>query len=143
MDLLALLPKEQAERTRSILASDEAKAGSLMSNQFVAMSPETTVRDALAQLRQSMPDKDAISYLYIVREPDRGLVGVVDLRELVLAPETSTLRDLMATPPVAADEHALKEQLVDLFAKYQFRMLPVIDANDRLVGVIDYNDIMR
>jgi magnesium transporter len=143
IDLLALLPKEQAERARSILASDEAKAGSLMSNHFVAMAPETTARDALAQIRQSMPDKDALSYVYVVRGPDAGLIGVVDLRELVLAAESATLGELMATPPVSADEELLREQLVDLFAKYQFRMLPVVDANDRLLGVIDYNDIMR
>ena len=143
IDLLALLPREQAERTRSILASDDATAGSLMSNNFVAMPQETTIGDALAHLRRSMPDKDAIAYLYVIRERDRGLIGVVDLRELVLAPESATLGDLMATPPVSADENLLKEDLVDLFAKYHFRMLPVVDADDHLLGVIRYNDIMR
>ncbi|MBI2795280.1 MAG: CBS domain-containing protein [Gemmatimonadetes bacterium] len=143
IDLLALLPRELAERTRSILASEETRAGSLISQRFVALAEETSVGDALAHLRRSPPDKEAISYLYVVRGAERVLTGVVDLREMVLAPESATLAELMATPPVSADEQLLKEDLVDLFAKYQYRMLPVVDAGDRLLGVVGYKDIMR
>jgi magnesium transporter len=143
MELLALLPKEQAERTRALLSTDEAKARALMSNAYVAMAATTTAADALSRLRAAGHDKEAVTYIYVVREPDHVLLGVVDLRELVLANGTSTLEDLMATPPVSADAELLKEDLVDLFSKYHFRLLPVTDSADHLLGVLEYKEIMR
>jgi Mg/Co/Ni transporter MgtE len=61
----------------------------------------------------------------------------------VLASETTTLEELMAAPPVTVDSGLVKEDVVDVFAKYQFRLLPVVDARDRLLGVVGYKDIMR
>jgi Mg/Co/Ni transporter MgtE/sporulation protein YlmC with PRC-barrel domain len=143
IDLLALLPKEQSERARQILGTSEATARSLLSHEYVAMPPRTTAAEALSRLRALAPDHQAITYIYIVAEPDSVLLGVVDLRHLVLAAETTTLEDLMVAPPVSADADLVKEDLVDLFAKYQFKLLPVVDAHDHMMGVIGYKDIMR
>jgi CBS domain-containing protein/sporulation protein YlmC with PRC-barrel domain len=143
IDLLALLPKEEAERARQILGTSEATAGSLVSNNFVAMPRQTTAAEALSKLRSTAPDKEAVTYVYVVTEPEGVLRGVVDLRELVLASETTTLEELMASPPVTVDSALVKEDVVDVFAKYQFRLLPVVDAQDHLLGVVGYKDIMR
>lgn len=143
IDLLALLSREDAERVRHLLGTSEATAGSLLSNSYVAMSKQTTAAEALARLRSLAPDHDAVTYIYVVTEPDAVLLGVVDLRELVLAHEGATLEDLMASPPVTADSELAKEELIDLFAKYHYRLLPVVDAGDRLLGVVGYKDIMR
>jgi CBS domain-containing protein/sporulation protein YlmC with PRC-barrel domain len=143
IDLLSLLEKEPAERVRQILGTSEATAGSLVSQEFVAMPARTTAAEALSRLRASAPDHQAVTYIYIVTEPDGVLLGVVDLRHLVLAAETTTLEELMVSPPVAADSEVVKEDLVDLFAKYQFKLLPVVDAHDHIIGVIGYKDIMR
>lgn len=143
IDLLALLPTDQAERVRHLLGTSEASAGSLVSNNYVSMPKQTTAAEALARLRSLAPDHDAVTYIYVVTEPDAVLLGVVDLRELVLATETTTLEELMASPPVTADSELAKEDIVDLFAKYHYRLLPVVDAGDRLLGVVGYKDIMR
>jgi magnesium transporter len=71
------------------------------------------------------------------------LQGVVDLRDLVVAPESAVLRDLMISPVVTADHDCLREDLVALFVKYQFHMLPVVDAHDRLLGIVRNRDIMK
>ena len=71
------------------------------------------------------------------------LIGVVDLRDLVLAPDTATLGDLMVTSVVAAEEETPSDDLEEMFAKYHFRMIPVLDVQDRLLGVIHYNDIIQ
>jgi magnesium transporter len=143
IDLLSLLPTDQAERVRQILGTSEATAGSLVSQQYVAMPCQTTAAAALARLRSSAPSHKAVTYIYIVTEPDGVLLGVVDLRQLVLAHETTTLQELMVAPAVAADSGLVKEDIVDLFAKYHFQLLPVVDASDRILGVIGYKDIMR
>ena len=107
------------------------------------MPGHTTAAEALARLRSSAPSHKVVTYIYIVTEPEGVLVGVVDLRRLVLAGEATTLNDLMVAPPVVADSEMVKEDVVDLFAKYHFQRLPVIDAMDHVIGVIDYKDIMR
>jgi magnesium transporter len=142
-ELIGLLPKELAERTVSLLSEHEARAGSLMSGAFVAMTRECKVGQALRRLRESKLDHDVISYIYIVTEPENVLQGVVDLRDLVLADDETALGDLMTGPVVEADETDLKDDLAELFAKYHFRMLPVVDPKDHLLGVIRYKDIMK
>jgi magnesium transporter len=143
MELLALLPHKQAGQIEAILSEREVTAGALMSADYVTMAQETTVGDALRTLRTSHFDHDKISYIYIVAEPDRILLGVVDLRELVLAADTATLGDLMAAPVVAAEFDDLKDDLAELFAKYHYRMIPVVNKKDCLLGVIHYNHIMK
>ncbi|MGA2034377.1 MAG: CBS domain-containing protein [Thermoguttaceae bacterium] len=143
VDLMALLPRDQARRIEAILSEREATAGALMSSSFVAMSKETTAGGALAQLRTSNFDHDMISYIYVVGEPNRALLGVVDLRELVLAQDIALLADLMVSPVVAADSDDLREDLEELFAKYHYRMVPVVDKGDHLLGVIHFKDIMK
>jgi magnesium transporter len=114
-----------------------------MSSYYVAMPKETTAAAALSNLRTAGHDREAVTYVYVVREPEHVLIGVVDLRELVLAPDTATLEELMATPPVSVDMGLLKEDLAEMFAKYRYRLLPVIDGEDHLRGVISYKEIMR
>jgi magnesium transporter len=142
-ELLALLPKDQATRVEAILSEREVPARALMSPGCVTMPKETTVGDALHTLRSSQFDHDMVSYIYVTAEPDRMLMGVVDLRELVLAPDEMPLGELMASPVVAAESDDLKDDLAELFAKYHYRMIPVVNEKDCLLGVIHYNDIMK
>jgi magnesium transporter len=143
MELLALLPKDQAGRIEEILSEREVTASALMSPGCVTMPKETTVGHALHILRSSQFDHDMVSYIYITADPDRMLLGVVDLRELVLAPDEMTLGDLMADSVVTAESDDLKDDLAELFAKYHYRMIPVVNEKDCLLGVIHYNDIMK
>lgn len=71
------------------------------------------------------------------------MIGIVDLRDLVLSPDNTPLNDLMATSVVAADEDTTRDDLEELFAKYHHRMMPVVDIQDRLLGVVQYDDIVR
>lgn len=143
VELLALLPREQAAKMELILSEREVTARTLMSTGCVTMPKETTVGDALRQLRASKVDHEMVAYIYITAEPDRMLLGVVDLRELVLASDALTLDELMTAPVVAAEADDLKDDLAELFAKYHYRMIPVVNEKDCLLGVIHYNDIMK
>jgi len=142
MEMMALLPKEQAERIRRILSDREASARILMSSDFLAMAKEVKVGDALTAIRRSGREHSRISYIYIV-SPENVLVGVVDLRDVVLAAAAAALGDLLVSPVVSAEEDHTRDDLADLFAKYHYRMIPVVDARDHLLGVVHYNDIMK
>jgi CBS domain-containing protein/uncharacterized protein YrrD len=140
--LLALLPEEKAERLTRILSEREVTARELMSSDFVTSSEEVTVSEAIRTIRGLHPESKAISYVYIIGE-DNILTGVVDLRELILAEDSVPLGELMAPSVVAAEEDDTREDLAELFDKYHYRTMPVVDGQDRLLGVIHHSDIMH
>lgn len=140
--MMKLLTSERAERVSTILSEREATAKEMMSQVFLTMPKRTTVAEALAKIRQSGMEPEVISYIYIVDENGTKLVGVVDLRELVLAADNTSLDEIMATHVVTAEDDT-QEDMAELFAKYRYRMIPVVDSNDNILGIIQYNDIMK
>jgi CBS domain-containing protein/sporulation protein YlmC with PRC-barrel domain len=143
VEMMSLLPPEQAERIRPILSQRESTARALMSSDCLTMARDTKVGEALAAIRRSGRDHAAISYIYVVAPTERLLLGVVDLRDLLLADDQAALGDIMVSPVVSAEENDVREDMAELFAKYHYRMLPVVDARDHLLGVIHYNDIIK
>lgn len=142
-ELMKLLPPEQAERLKAILSEREASAGGMMATDFLAMDKETPIREAIAAIRLSQLEPGSISYLYIVTGASRTLLGVVDVRELLLSADHLTLGDIMVAPVVTAAEDDVMDDLEEIFVKYHYRMLPVVNAEDALLGIIRYNDIMK
>ena len=141
-NLLNLLPKEQAERIKAIISDLESSAAALMSSEYITAEKTTSVRDFLDSIRGSQHDPHSISYVYILDHQKR-LIGVADLREIILAQDTSSLGDLMTSPIVSAENDDRREDLAELFARYQFHMIPVLDEQDRLLGVVHSRDIMK
>jgi Mg/Co/Ni transporter MgtE len=142
-ELMKCLAPPRAARVQAVLANTDVPASSLMSDRFLAFSKETKAGEVLELLRSTPCDRRNISYLYIVASEVKALIGLVDLRDLVTAPTEARLGELMIAPVVTADRDALREDLVKLFAKYQFRILPVVDAQEHLLGVVRYKDLMR
>ena len=142
-ELMKCLTPPRAVRVQAVLSNPEVLASTLMGGRFLSFPREATTGEVLRVLRTTPRNHRNISYLYVVSGEERLLLGVVDLRDLVAAPEEARLGDLMTAPVVSAEQHALRRELGELFAKYQFRMLPVVDAHDRLLGVVRYKDLMR
>lgn len=142
-ELMKCLPPQRAARVNAVMSDSDVLASTLMTDRYVAFGKDTKVAEALQDLRTHPREHKNITYLYIVMGEEKTLIGVVDLRDLVAAPENATLGDLMASPVVTAEQRALREDLMELFVKYHFRMLPVVDAHDHLLGVVRYKDIMK
>jgi len=154
-NLFASLPQEKmrevtswlgpvrAKAVQNLLTQREATAKDMISSGFVARPATARVGDVLAQIRSARYEPRSLSYLYVVAEEAPILQGVVDLRDLVLAADDTTLADIMISPVVAAQENDLRDDLEKMFEKYGFGMIPVVDDQDRLFGVIRYNDIMK
>ncbi|MGE5610136.1 MAG: CBS domain-containing protein, partial [Bacillota bacterium] len=141
--MMDLLPKDKQQRIQALISNREATAATMISTDYVAVSRDAKVGQVLASIRNSGRDHAAVSYLYVVVGDDKLLIGVVDLRDLVLAPDSATMGDIMNSPVVSAEEDFTREDLAEMFAKYHYRMIPVVTPHDHLLGVIRYHDIMR
>ncbi len=142
-ELLELVPADVATRLRGILSERESTAQALMSQDYYAVTRERVVGDVLAEIRRSGREPHTISYVYVTEGEERTLVGVVDLRELVLARDDAAIGDVMISPVITAEDEDLRDDLQELFAKYHYRLLPVVDRQDHLLGVLRYNDLMK
>jgi CBS domain-containing protein/sporulation protein YlmC with PRC-barrel domain len=154
-NLFASLPQEKmrevsnwlgpvrAKAVTNLLTEREATAKDMISSSFVAKPASASVGDVLKEIRRSHHEPRTLSYLYVVADEAPVLLGVIDLRDLVLADDDLLLSEIMASPVVAAQESDLRDDLEKMFEKYGFGMIPVVDDQDRLYGVIRYNDIMK
>jgi len=142
-ELAKLLSLARATCVNAIMSNADVPAATLMSEKFFMFPREARAGEVLQSLRNAAGNHQNLSYLYIVAGEGKNLQGVVDLRDLVVAPENAGLGELMISPVVTANHDCLREDLVTLFAKYQFHMLPVVDAQDRLLGIVRNRDIMK
>jgi len=142
-ELMGLLPKEQADRVKAILSERETTARGMMSHEYMAIEKDMNVGEILEKIRHSQMDPGHISYIYIVNGDGKTLLGVVDVRELLLSRDDMTVGEIMASPVVTAEADDVQDDLAEMFAKYHYRMIPVVDDRDSILGVIRYNDIMK
>jgi magnesium transporter len=142
MKMMELLPEDQATRIKAIISDLECTADALMSSDFVRAKKTNSVLQVLKEIRGSRHEPHSLSYVYLL-DDERTLLGVVDLREIVLAADTMLLGDMMVSPVVSAQRDDTREDLAELFARYQFHLIPVVDEHDRMLGVVYYRDIMK
>jgi CBS domain-containing protein len=133
----------RAKVVHNLLTEREAKARDMISLDYVAQPITAKVGDVLRALRGAGHQPRSLSYVYVVAQETPVLEGVIDLRDLVLAPDEATMADIMSSPVVAAQESDLRDDLEKMFEKYGFGMIPVVDEENRMLGVIRYNDIMK
>ena len=122
-----------------ILKYPEDSAGSLMTTEFVDLKRDMTVEDALKRIRRTGTDKETINVCYVV-DPARKLLGVVSLRSVLLSDEDDIIEDIMDPNVISVGTLEDKEDVAQTFSKYDFIALPVVDKENRLVGIITVDD---
>ncbi len=122
-----------------ILKYPEDSAGSLMTIEYVDLKRSLTVADAFTRIRRTGVDKETI-YTCYVTDSKRKLKGYVTVKDLLLADETATIREIMEDNVISVNTHEDKEIVADLFQKYDLVVLPVVDGENRLVGIITVDD---
>jgi magnesium transporter len=152
-DLIKVLPEQtvqrllplvaQAERNdiRRLVQYAEGTAGAIMSSEYAALPAELTVEQALAQLRQVAPHRETIYYVYLVDEA-RRLQGVLSLQELIMARPDRRLAELMRLNPIFVQVDDDQQEVARKLSYYDFIALPVLDAQQRMVGIVTYDDAM-
>lgn len=152
-DILADIPQEEAERLLSLMPANESQpirellrygaqtAGGIMTTEVVSLSQDMTVEEALIYLRQHSAHLEMIYYLYIVDDEHR-LVGVVSLRELVVAEPITRLRDLMDRDVIKVTTDTDQEEVAHVIARYDLLGVPVVDSDNHLVGLVTVDDVI-
>lgn len=131
---------EDEEVLRHLLTYPEDTAGGLMNPEVFALQPEETVDDAIHYLR-SAAENTSIAAVYVVDE-SRHLLGFVRLRRMVTARPDSRLGDIMSTDVISVGVETDQEEVADIVDKYAFMAIPVVDARNRLMGVVTVDDIL-
>ena len=131
-----------ATRTQinQLLNYPEDSAGSIMTTEFVYLHPNATVEESFARIRQVALDKETVYTCYVTQ--NRVLLGVVTVRQLLMSSYETRIRDIMETNVLYVNTHEDKEDVAQLFNKYDLYAVPVVDGEDRLVGIITFDDVM-
>ena len=124
-----------------ILKYPEDCAGALMTTEFVDLKRDMTVEDALKRIRRTGTDKETINVCYVV-DPARKLLGIASLRTILLSDEDDVIEDIMDPNVISVTTLEDKEDVAQTFSKYNFIALPVVDKENRLVGIITVDDAM-
>ncbi len=140
-ELLPGLAKAEREDLRRLASYPEGTVGAIMTSDYATLAPDLTGPEALDLLRRQAPDVETVYYAYVVGG-DFRLLGVVSLRDLLLAPAVQTVADFMETDPVVIRVDGEQEDAATLVARYDLLALPVVDADGRMVGIVTQDDAM-
>jgi magnesium transporter len=138
--ILQLLGATQGAKLESLLEGEEETAGSLMNTEFLALDEELTIGQAVEAIRQ-YPRKESFFYVYCI-DTDQHLVGVLSLRSLILANASTPLKDIMVQSVVRTQIDSSPEEVAQLVSKYDLLSIPVVDLQNRLVGVVTVDDVL-
>ena len=130
---------EMRKSINQILRYPENSAGSIMTTEYVSLRPSMTVEESILRIRRQGVDKETIYTCYVTE--GRKLVGIVTVKDLLLADDDETrVRDMMETNLISVTTHTDQEEVAKMFSKYDFLALPVVDTENRMVGIVTVDD---
>ena len=141
VEILGLMEKEEAEEVRELMTYDEDTAGGIMTTEYVAVPANLTAGQTIDRLRELEPNAETIYYIYVT-DDDNKLVGVLSLRDLIVAKPGRRIGDFMFDEPVAVHTDAPQEEVTELVARYNLLAVPVVDSEGRLEGIVTVDDAM-
>ena len=133
---------EMRHSINQILRYPENSAGSIMTTEYVSLRPGMTVGEAILRIRRQGVDKETIYTCYVLAK-DRKLIGLVTVKDLLLAEDDEDkIEDLMITNLISVTTQTDQEEVARMFSKYNFLALPVVDTENRMVGIVTFDDAM-
>ena len=139
--LLPALAQAEREDIRRMAGYEEGTVGAIMTSDYATLGEQLSATDALQELRRVAPDKETIYRAYVI-DADRRLIGSVRLQDLILAPSRAGVADVMERNTRAIPLTASQEEAARRIARYDALALPVVDGDNRLVGIITHDDAM-
>jgi magnesium transporter len=138
-ELLSLMGEEEASDVRELLAYDEDTAGGLMTTEFVGVRAGLTAAQAVAHLREQHEAAEVIYYIYVLDSADR-LVGIMSLRDLIMAPSEQLVDEIMTTRVIKVGPEARQHEVAKLIARYNLLAVPVVEEEGKLLGIVTMDD---
>ncbi|MFZ3135839.1 MAG: CBS domain-containing protein [Thermodesulfovibrionales bacterium] len=140
-EILESIEKEEAEDIQELLSHEEDTAGGLMTNDFITYPPEISVKDAIEKFRKDAEDVETVYYLYIT-DPDEKLLGVVSLRELLLAPLDAKLSEILESKLKTVTPDTDEIEVAEIVSKYNLVAIPVVDTEGFMLGIVTVDDVI-
>ncbi len=141
--ILAQSAPEMRKEINEILQYPENSAGSVMTTEYVSLKPNMTVGDAITRIRRTGVDKETIYTCYVLQ--DRKLIGTVSVKSLLLAPsDMQTVESIMESGAnlITVNTHTDQEEVARIMRKYNLLAVPVVDMDNRMVGIVTFDDAM-
>ena len=139
--ILAQADPEMRKEINEILQYPEDSAGSVMTTEYVKLTPDMTVGDAILRIRRTGVDKETIYTCYVLQ--NRLLVGTVSVKSLLLAPsDLQTIDSIMESNLITVTTHTDQEEVARMMSKYNLLAIPVVDGDNRMVGIVTFDDAM-
>jgi len=139
--ILEKMKKEGSEEVESLLSYGDDTAGGIMVPDFIALREDTTAREAIESLQKEHSDVEMPFYLYVVDEFG-NLVGVSSLRQLVVVPPETALKNFMSTDVFSVRTDTDQEEVAKIVARYDILAVPVVDDTNKLVGIVTVDDVI-
>ncbi len=152
-DFVKFLPDEKLEGVLPLIARaeridikklseyKEGTAGSILTTEYASLPPDITVREALEKLKRQAFDRETIYYVYVV-DSDRTLIGFVSLRDILLNPSYNKIKDIMHKIVISTHLDDDNEIVAKKLSDYDFLAIPVVDDDNRLVGIVTVDDVV-
>ena len=141
--LLALLDDATRREVKGLLDYAEDEAGGLMNTRYSRLRADMSVGEAISYLRRDAQHREkSVYYVYVVDAEER-LLGVVSFRDLIVAPPDKSIREVMHTDVISARDDLDQEALSKLFMRHHLLMMPIVDAEGRIKGVVSVDDIVQ
>ncbi len=140
-DILKKMKKDESEEVEDLLSYGDDTAGGIMVPDFIALTEDTTAKAAIESLQEEHQDVEMPFYLYVVDEYGK-LVGVSSLRQLVVVPPETSLKEFMTTDVFSVTTDMDQEEVAKLVARYDILAVPVVDESNRLVGIVTVDDVI-
>ena len=140
--ILSQADPEMRKSINEILRYPENSAGSIMTTEYVSLRPSMTVGEAILRIRRTGVDKETIYTCYVTK--NHRLLGLVSVKDLLLCEDDETpIQDIMITNIISVETHTDQEEVAQMFTKYNFVSLPVVDTEYRMVGIVTFDDAME
>ncbi|MEN3005392.1 magnesium transporter [Dehalobacterium formicoaceticum] len=139
--ILSLMEQEDAIEVRELLEFKEDTAGGIMTTEYVAILQNITAERAIQVIRETAPDAETVYYVYVINDKNQ-LVGVISLRELIIANPKTLIEDIMHHKVKSVNVHMDQEEVAAMVAKYDFLAIPVVDDDQSLMGIITVDDVI-
>ncbi len=141
-EILDEMEPEEAEDVKELLEYEDNTAGGLMTTEYVAISKDLTASETIDKLREMAPDAELVYYVYVV-DSSEHLVGVISLRDLIIAPPDKKVEEFMTSKVIHVHLDANIEEIVQTFHDYNLLALPVVNEENKLQGIITVDDALE
>ncbi len=139
--ILEQMNPDNARKIRSIMEHHEENILDFATHDFIAFPPDCTAEQVQDTYRLAAKGKDVVMYIYVL-DQDGHLLGVLDIKELLQADDKALLKDVMVVSVITLDHDSTLKQAAEMFARYEFRALPITDRDHKMLGVVTYRDVM-